>query len=79
MKKNELMRVKNLLENDRNMLKDNFDYLILKDVKNALSEYFEFEENPKLEIFKQKGKYQISINLTAIKVKTFISLPEENL
>ena len=75
--KNELARIKNLIENDRLNTGDNFYELVTMDLKKLLSDYFDLNEMPQMEIAKSGEAIIIKIVASATRLKSFISLPNE--
>ena len=74
--KNELLRLRTLIENDRINMGDNFIELIVSDLSNLLKDYFDFGGVPELFIEKQNGKYKINVILYATRIKNFASIPK---
>lgn len=74
--KSELIRLQNLIENDRLNMGDNFQDLIVADLHKILSDYFEYRGLPLLEINKNSKKLSVVITLDALAVKNFLVLPK---
>ncbi len=75
-KNTELERIKNLIENDRLDNHDAFLEVIINDLKNLLSDYFDLENTPLLSINKENGKNKITIECNAIRIKDFKVIPK---
>ncbi len=69
--KNQLLRMQTIIDNDRMSICNNFNDIILSDIKKLLSDYFDFTEAPFLEIIKDGDVYKINISLSAFRIKSF--------
>ena len=74
--KSELIRLQNLIENDRLLMGDNFQDLIVSDLHKILSDYFEYRGLPIIKINKNAKKLNVVITLEALAVKNFLVLPK---
>lgn len=74
--KNEIIRFQSVVEKDRIKNSESFRDLILDDVTKILTDYFECNEKPELEIMKTNGKYVVKIVLTATNLRPFGILPK---
>ena len=74
--KRELMRVQSILENDRMSVGDNFIELVVSDVGNLLTDYFDFAGVPKLKIEKFGDRYSVGITILASRIKNFNHVPK---
>ncbi|MBO5928340.1 MAG: hypothetical protein J6Q32_05780 [Clostridia bacterium] len=72
----ELKRIISLIENERLCVKNNFEELLLKDLKRVIKDYFELASDVNLEIAKINGNYSIKINFNASNLISFSTLPE---
>ncbi|MBR5192640.1 MAG: hypothetical protein IKW33_04440 [Clostridia bacterium] len=78
-RKNEINRVKELIDNDRFNTKDDFKELVEKDLYKLLLEYFEIIDFPTLVIEKNNNFLQVNINFKCNRIRTFGTLPYEDL
>ena len=67
----ELIRVNNMLNNDRVNIGDNFQNLLLIDLIKVLKEYFDMKENPSLVMQKESDFLKVSVNFNASTLKNF--------
>ena len=67
----ELVRVNNMLNNDRVNLGDNFQNLLMIDLIKVLKEYFDMKENPSLVMQKESDFLKVSVNFNANTLKNF--------
>lgn len=74
-RKSELIKIQNIIENNRINLENNFLDLMISDVSKLLKDYFVFNKSPDIQINKTGGELFISINLTAVRVKSFTNVP----
>lgn len=74
-KDNDLIRVKNLINADRFRSSDVFFELLKKDLNSLLKDYFDFGEDVKVVISKDKSSFLVEISLSADRIKAFGSLP----
>ena len=75
-RKNEILRVQTLIEQDRLKVRDNFEELIINDVNSVLKEYFDFAGNPSFSITKNGDRLLVNISFLAINIKNFTVLPK---
>jgi hypothetical protein len=73
--KKEVLRIQNILENDRMHTCDSFNELVIGDLACVLNEYFDFNAAPKLKIEKFGDRYNVEIFILASRIKNFDSLP----
>ncbi len=74
--KNELVRVKNILGNDRFNVGESFYELLLGDVDKLLKEYFDYKSLPKVYIEKKNGNLHVNIYVEALCAKYFGTIPQ---
>ena len=74
-RKSELIKVQNIIENNRIKTEGNFIDLVATDVTKLLKDYFVFNKEPKIEITKEVGQYFVTINLPILRVKNFTTIP----
>ncbi len=70
-KGNELIRIQNIIENDRLNMGKGFNQLLTADVTKLLNDYFDFSGQVEVEITKTKGGYKVNFSLIASRIKTF--------
>ena len=75
-KRNEIMRIENIINNDRMSVGDEFYDVLTLDLENLLRDYFDFNEPPVVEISKQNGSYCVKIGLIAGKLLHFSKIPK---
>ena len=75
-KKVELMRVQNLLENDRLNVGEGFNELFKSDLLKLLIDYFDIKKNPELKIVKNGNGFNININFESDRIKFFSCLKD---
>ena len=76
-RKNEISRVKEIIDADRFNTKDDFKELVEKDLLKLLLEYFEIISPPKLFIEKNSNYLAVNISFNSSRIKTFGTLPFE--
>ncbi|MBE7090125.1 MAG: hypothetical protein E7362_04915 [Clostridiales bacterium] len=76
-KKNELARIKTLIENDRFTACEDFETLLKKDLKKLLLDYFDIDGSVEIAIKKDSGRYVFTAMANAICVKNFAVIPKE--
>lgn len=75
-KKAELVRIKNLIENDRLNAGDNFYELVIGDIGKLLKDYFDLISVPAMEIVKEGDSLIVTITAKAVRIKSFVNIPE---
>ena len=75
-KKNELVRIQSLIENDRLSTVQNFEELIVSDLHKILSDYFEYRGVPNLKISNCGKVIGVEISLLATAIKNFATIPK---
>ena len=75
--KNYLLRMEDVINNDRLKNSADFTELLSIDVNRVMREYFDYKEKPLLEVVKTGNAYCVKITLTATSVRTFSSVPAE--
>ncbi len=75
-RKSELIKVQNIIENNRVKTEESFFELMTSDVSKLLKDYFVFNKEPKINITKDGGEYLVTINLPILRVKNFTTLPK---
>lgn len=75
--RNELARIKSLIENDRFTACEDFERLLKNDMKKLLLDYFDIDGSVEIAIKKDGGRYVFSAMATAICVKNFVVIPKD--
>ncbi len=75
--KNYLLRMENLINNDRLKNSADFTELLSSDVNKVMREYFDYKEQPVLEVVKTGNAYRVTVTLTATAVRAFSSVPPD--
>jgi len=75
-KRNELVRIQSLIENDRLSCVQNFEELIVSDLHKILSDYFEYRGVPNLKICKRGKIIDVEITLSVSSIKNFSIIPK---
>lgn len=76
-KKNNVIRVENLINGDRLKHSEEFSDLLTIDVNRLLRDYFDYHGEPNVEIMKNGGFFEVKITLVAERVRAFSSLPQD--
>ena len=74
-KKDNVIRLKSVIESDRLSLTRESMELIIKDVGSVLADYFELLGRPEIKVEPKDGRYEITVNATAQSLKTFAAVP----
>ena len=69
--KKELLRINNMINNDRVNVNENFEKLFFRDLSKLLKEYFELKKEPRVNISVISGEYDLSIEAVAFSLKKF--------
>lgn len=75
-KRNSMIRMENLINGDRLKNSGGFIGLLTGDVDRVLKDYFDYKGYPKVEVVKNGGNFTVSIMLTAERIRSFSTLPE---
>ena len=75
-KKNNIIRMENLINNDRLKNGGGFIGLLTGDIDRVLKDYFDYKGYPNVEVVKNSGNFAVTISLSAERIKAFSSLPE---
>ncbi len=75
-KKNQLMRLENIINNDRLNIGEEFISVLTMDLDSLLRDYFDFNKPPVVEIVKNNGAYCVKIGLVASKLLHFNKIPK---
>ena len=70
-KKQEIIRIENIINGDRQAPDDNFKSLLLTDLNNLLSDYFNLTLNPELKVVKSNSGFNVEIFFMADSIKKF--------
>ena len=74
---NDLERIKNLIDSDRLLGGKQFEELLLADLNNVFTEYFEKIGETAVKITKEKGGINCQITFDALSIKCFDALPKD--
>ncbi len=74
-KKNQMVRLKSIVQNDRLSVDDEFYRLLNIDLENVLREYFDFNQKLMLSISKNDDGYKAIFSLNISRIKPFTKLP----
>ena len=74
-KKNSMLRMETLINNDRMKNSDGFLELLTGDIDKVLKDYFGYKGFPIVEVIKTGNIFNVKIALTAESVKGFTCLP----
>ncbi len=75
MKRDNVIRLKRVIDTDRLSLTAESMELIVNDLSVALSDYFVLSEAPVIKVSPKDGKYEIDIRVSAEALKTFLPVP----
>lgn len=75
---NELMRIQNVLEEDRLNVGKGFEEVLISDLNKLLKDYFDFNSLPSIKLIKNKGKYCVNINVDITRVRALNYVLEED-
>lgn len=75
-KKNSIIRMENLINSDRLKNSGDFIDLITGDIDRVLKDYFDYKGYPLIEVVKNGSVFSVSIALSAERIKSFSTLPE---
>ena len=75
--KKELLRLKNIIESDRLLIKEDFVSVVINDLNELLKDYFEIKEVPVLTILRERDGYKITVTAEANRIKSFSFLPKD--
>lgn len=75
MKKDNVIRLKRVIESDRLAVTEECLELIIKDVSSVLSDYFRLCEKPEIKIIPCGDEYLITVSAKADTLKTFAAVP----
>ena len=75
-KKNELARIKTMIDNDRFRTGDCFLELLTKDVESVFTDYFDFSEKLDVVISKGRSGFVVEVRLNVDRLKAFGTLPK---
>lgn len=75
--KKEVLRLQNLIENDRLKINGDFEELVMRDIDKILKEYFDYKNMPQIAIVKNNGKYKINISVCSTRIKSFGVMPKQ--
>lgn len=70
-KKQEILRIQNVINGDRQGPDDNFKSLLLTDLGNLLSDYFNLTHFPEIKVLKSNSGFNVEIFFIADSIKKF--------
>ena len=70
-KKQEILRIENILNSDKMNPDDKFKKILMMDLRKLLSDYFELSFSPEIKVVKQGGKYSVDIFFISDSIKNF--------
>ena len=76
-KKNSVIRMETLINNDRMKNSEGFVDLLTEDVDTVLRDYFDYKGYPDVKVFKNGNFFTIQIALNAENIRAFSVLPQE--
>ena len=76
-KRNSVMRMENLINNDRMKNSEGFVDLLTGDIDRVLRDYFDYKEYPTVTVYKNGNAFAVRVELTAEGVRAFSSIPQE--
>lgn len=74
-KRNEVVRIKSIVKNDRFSVGEEFYNIVISDTSKVLREYFDFKNDVLLNISKTNDGYRVLIEFYALNIKPFTKLP----
>ena len=76
-KKNSVIRMENLINQDRMKNSEGFVDLLTEDVDKVLRDYFDYKGYPNVAVCKNGNYFTIQIALNAENIRAFSVLPQE--
>lgn len=73
--KNSLLRMENLINNDRMKRADGFLDLLTGDIDKVLKDYFDYKGYPQVEVVKYGNTFTVKMVLAADGIRSFSSMP----
>ena len=74
--KNQIVRLKSIIDNDRMEYNDEFLNLLNIDLEKLLKEYFSYNDKTEIRILKAGDRYKVEISFFATQLRPFAILPE---
>ena len=74
MRKNQILRLKNIIENDRLDAIESFSNLFVNDLRSVISEYFSIKGDVLLNIKREKGAMRVEIIVETTQIKNFLNI-----
>ncbi|MBO4251625.1 MAG: hypothetical protein J5911_03070 [Clostridia bacterium] len=75
--KNSIIRIEKMINSDRLKSADGFVDLLTGDIDRVLKDYFDYKGYPAVAVSKNGSSINISISLTAERIRAFSVLPTE--
>lgn len=73
----ELIRMQNIIENDRLNVGKGFSELLLSDLHKLFIDYFDYSGLPQIDMVKEKGQYKVSVVIYPSRIKAFNVVVED--
>ena len=70
-KKNEIIRIKNIIDQDVVNADDKFNEMLLADFNRLIGDYFEIKNSPRVETIKKNGEIEVTFKFFASAIKNF--------
>ncbi len=74
-KKNQLSRIKKIIDCDRLNAGDSFIALVQSDLYKLLQDYFEVTAMPEIELIRVGDSLAVNIKMMATRIKNFVTVP----
>ena len=71
MKKNDFIRINNVIQADKSVMSDACKTLVLQDFAEKFNEYFDLIGLPRMEILYKNGTYTVNVAFQAERIKKF--------
>lgn len=76
-KKNSVLRMESLINNDRMKHSEGFVDLLTGDVDKVLKDYFDYKGYPSVTVYKNGNIFSVQILLNAEGIRAFSAIPQE--
>jgi hypothetical protein len=74
--KNEIIRIQNMIENERLNFNENINDIMISDLDKVLRDFFDYKQKPQIEIKKHKGEIEVKILISAVNFRPLGYLPK---
>ena len=68
--------IENIISDDRMNMSGNFKELLITDLEKVLTDYFDLTCDPILNVTKNEGRYIVTVECCALRVKLFGTIPK---